>query len=185
MNLKSLRQLAAMAALLGTMAPALAGSLAFDAPQGTRNGLQSDASSGPPLSASYFVGATGGIVTSIVWWGYHGANSGGESFDNFAVWLDGAQQSGSLTKTAVSDFTRYELDIADIAVQAMQSGDLEILNDSFDVEWFWQYANTDNPQMSFSLDSNPRTVSVPEPGSLALAGLALLGLTSSARRRTR
>ncbi len=53
------------------------------------------------------------------------------------------------------------------------------------MEWLWQYANTDYPQMSFSLDSNPRTVSVPEPGSLALAGLALLGLTSSARRRSR
>jgi hypothetical protein len=168
----------AAAMLVGVAAtPAAAAELVGRPPLSGLNGVQVDLATGPLPQT--FTSSVSGTIESIVWWGFHGSNSEGAGFDNFLVLLDGADQTGDLTKTEDQNgLTRYELDIVDTPLIAGDLGELDILNDSEEVEWFWQYSSTEREWLAFSLQGT-----IPEPNSMALVGLA--GLTWVAVRRQR
>jgi hypothetical protein len=168
----------AAAMLVGVAAtPAAAVELVSRPPVSDLNGAQVDLATGP--FPQEFVSSVSGTIESIVWWGFHSENSEGAGFDNFLVLLNGQDQTGDLTKTeGENGLTRYELDIVDTPLIAGASGELDILNDSEDVEWFWQYSNVEEEQLAFSLQGT-----IPEPNSMALVGLA--GLAWVAMRRQR
>lgn len=99
-------------------------------------GQQSDAS--VPDYTQSFVAPEGSVLEAIRWWGFHGPNSLGSSFDSFVVGLGGVAQTGALSVTRASPFfDEYTLDVTDAALTAST---LSIFNDSGDVEWFWQSA---------------------------------------------
>lgn len=171
-------------------ASALANVLVSNAPFAESNfGQQTDAN-----SASYsqmFVAPAGSILESIRWWGFHGLDSMGASFDNFVVTLDGVVQTGALSVVSSSAFfDEYTLDIADTALSGSV---LSIVNDSFDVEWYWQSAPAEgNPfapdasAVAFSLighfDETPPGNGVPEPQTLLLV-LGAIGMMALAKLR--
>jgi hypothetical protein len=176
MRSANFRTLAA-AALLGAVLPAFSAELVGNSPLASPSGTQADASSGP-LSQS-FNSLVAGTIESIVWWGYHGQNSTGPSSDDFVVKLNGNQRFGSVLKsTDVNGLARYELQITSTLLSAGVPGSLEIVNDSLDVEWFWQYSNAARETVAFSLQGVP----VPEPGSYALMLIGLLAVARAARR---
>ena len=143
-------------------------------------GQQSDASTMPAYSQA-FVAPLGAVVEAIRWWGFHGQNSMGAGFDNFVVLLDGVVQTGALTVTSSSPFfDEYTLDIPDAALTAST---LSVINDSLDVEWFWQSAPAvgnpaapDAEAVSFSLIGHIDAFEVPAPPSHHVAFAALVAL---------
>lgn len=177
MDKHMIRTAAAAAALWLAAVPAMAVVLAGAAPLSGPDGNQSDA--GAPGLLQAIGPSTAGTVQSIVWWGFHGPNSRGDSFDNFLVELNGQVVTGTLTQAldVNVDVIRYELDIPDMAWSGAP-GSLSVTNDSFDVEWFWQYAVSGQVQ-AFELIGEASNV--PEPLSLGLALVALAGLTASRR----
>ena len=101
------------------------------------------------------------------------------------VQLDGVSLTGVLAKTLddTGFFTQYTLDIDDILLTAST---LSIINNSGDVEWFWQSAaargNPDLPSgndVAFSLIGYDAVTSVPEPTTMALMTVALMALVFS------
>ena len=133
-------------------------------------------------------------ITSATWWGYYGLNNAVvpsdplvDSFFSLGTELtfEGTTVFNSFSKTdigIVSDsssnqFTLFEyvLDFSSTPFEHA-GGDLTIgfSNQNPDVEWFWQ-GGVDGGQ-SFRLSGTRRNQAVPEPGSLALVGLALAGL---------
>ena len=155
--------------------------------QGNSFGQQSDANSAP--YSQTLVAPANSILEAIRWWGFHGLASMGPSFDNFVVTLDGVVQTGALTvKKSSPFFDEYTLDIADIA---LTPSSLSVLNDSFDVEWYWQSASAvgnaaapDANAVSFGLIGHA-VAQVPEPTTflLILCGMAALALGRSRRSR--
>lgn len=152
---------------------------------GGASGQQSDANSAP--YSQNFATPQGAVIESITWWGFHGQDSMGSDFDNFLVSLGGVVQTGTLAVTPVFDFYMYVLDIADTALTATS---LSIVNDSFDVEWYWQSAaavgNTDAADafatafhLIGQLPQEPGN-KVPEPQTLLLV-LGALGVLSMSR----
>lgn len=146
------------------------------------SGQQADAATG--AYAQSFAAPAGAVLEAIRWWGFHGANSQGPAFDNLVVLLDGVAQAGALSVVAVSAlYDEYTLDIADAPLLASS---LNLLNDSLDVEWFWQSAaapggGPDAQNVAFSLLGRIDGTAVPEPTSAALL-LAALAATLIARR---
>ena len=163
------------------MADVIVSNAAFS---GSAFGQQSDAGSAPAYTQA-FVTPTSKMLDKIVWWGAHGADSGGASFDDFVVQLDGVSMAGALTETLDDSglFTQYTLDIEDILLTAST---LSIINNSGDVAWFWQSAaakgNPDLPSgsdVAFSLIGYGAVTSVPEPTTMALMAVALMALVFS------
>lgn len=189
------RLLITLALSLGLTGGALADVLVGNSPfQLGASGQQSDGNSA--IYSQTFVAPANATLESIRWWGAHGFDSGGPDFDNFVVTLGSAVQTGNLDITLNTSlgFYEYTLDIADIA---LISSSLSIVNDSLDVEWYWQSApaqgNSDAPddsQVSFNLIGrlNAQTPSspIPEPGSLSLLLLAsaVLGLRKARREKS-
>ena len=169
-------------ALAAANLPAAAALLAGQAPLAAPDGEQVDAST-PPLSQGYVLGSAG-VLESIAWWGFHDSTSGGAAFDNFVVSLDGVGQTGSLSKTdAGAELTRYELDITDIALASGHTGSLAVVNDSLDVQWFWQLSNAGTRSLSYSLLGSAAAVPVPEPAGWALVLFALACARTARARR--
>lgn len=150
-------------------------------------GQQSDASTGTPYVQS-FVAPSGTVLEAIRWWGFHGADSLGPSFDNFVVTLDGVPQTGVLSVASASAFfDEYTLDIPDALLTAST---LSITNDSGDVEWFWQSASAvgnahapDAAAVAFSLIGHRDEFAVDEPAIASMVGLGLAVLTLAGRRK--
>ena len=173
-----------LAMMLALTGPANAADLVAQPPQtADLNGLQADNSTGS--FAQGFSAPAMSVLDSITWWGFHGSNSAGPGLDAFAVYLDGVLQFGTLTAAPVvlddlSELTRYTLDVADAPLTAMS---LEIVNDSPDVEWFWQYSAISGPNtdsLAFTLTGSL----VPEPSTylLLLSGLAVVAGAGRTRR---
>lgn len=147
----------------------------------TSFGQQSDANALPAYTQS-FAAQPGAMLESITWWGYHGANSLGPAFDSFVVLLDGLLQTGSIDiDDSNPNFSKYTLTVSPVTLSATT---LSVLNDSPDVEWFWQSAATGGSgphatEVAFRLDGSLNTVSV--PGTLALMVFGLLAAALARR----
>lgn len=181
---------------IGLGSAALANPVAGNTPYVNQSwGQQADQGSGGYTQA--FTAPSGTVLEAIQWWGYHGLDSGGAAFDNFVVTLGGDVQSGVLTRMAVTAadgsylYDLYTLDVADSLLAATS---LSIINDSGDVEWYWQSATAvGNPgqasadgvafQLLGHADATGPTGTLPEPASLSLVLLALTGLRAGASRR--
>lgn len=150
------------------------------------SGQQADVATG--AYAQGFTAPAGAVLEAIRWWGFHSANSQGSTFDNLVVLLDGVVQVGTLSVTAVSaHYDEYTLDITDAPLLASS---LSLINDSLDVEWFWQSAvalggGPDALNVAFSLLGSIDDTAVPEPtsGALMLAALAATLMARCGRRQ--
>lgn len=148
-------------------------------PAVTAVGQQADNSTGP-YAESVAVPAPASIKR-ISWWGYYLAGSTLD--DSFVIALGGKTQSGSVKSVADGsvdglDLYRYELTLATpFAVTGVTPLELALVNDSFDVEWYWQGAATLDGRRALVM------LQVPEPGTLGVFAIGLLVLARSSRRR--
>lgn len=178
------------------MADLIVGNALYEA---AKYGQQTDGNTSALIQT--FTAPADRIVESITWWGFHGLDSNGASFDNFVVKLGDVIQTGALTVTHVFhecggglatcsfSFDEYTLDITDAILSAAT---LSIINDSTDVEWYWQSATAagnanspDDNKLAFSLNGHinqPPANDVPEPATISLMLLALGGLFVRNRR---
>ena len=189
------RLLATVMVGLGLASGALADVLVSNSPfMVYSSGQQSDANSA--VYSQTFMTPTNVTLDAIRWWGYHGGDSLGSIHDDFVVTLDGVVQTGTFTFDSSSkNFDEYTLDISDVALTAST---LSIVNNSDDVEWYWQstsaQGNSDAPDASavaFSLlgrvGAQTPSSTVPEPDSLLLVllGVAALGFGKSRRAKSK
>lgn len=145
-------------------------------------GQQSDGNT-PPAYVQAFSALGGSTLTSISWWGYHGVNSMGASFDSFEITLDGVPIAGALSvDTSNALYSKYTLTVAPTTLSASM---LAVTNASTDVEWFWQSADAGGVgphanRVAFSLQGIASAVPEPAAGLTMLLGLAgLLVLRTS------
>ena len=133
-------------------------------------------------------------LEKIVWWGYrnpaYDPNPYPGTVESFEVYLDGSVVAGNLTLDFGSNLpntsrplVRYTLDVADAPLTATE---IALANMKDDVSWFWQGAGLDAagaPLLAFSLEGTRNGGVVPEPGTLALLGLAGLAARAASRKR--
>lgn len=147
-------------------------------PAATATGIQADNSTGSPYTETVPLGVA--TIGQVTWWGYY--LDGSPADDLFVLQLAGSAQSGSLTSIAdglVDGLTLYRYEMSLNTPYAFAgAGDLQIdlINDSLDVQWFWQGAEivpgSNDAHVAVRLASND----VPEPGMLALLTAGLLSL---------
>ncbi|WP_442771169.1 PEP-CTERM sorting domain-containing protein [Zoogloea ramigera] len=133
-------------------------------------------------------------LEKIVWWGYrnpaYDPNPYPGTVESFEVYLDGSVVAGNLTLDFGSNLpntsrplVRYTLDVADAPLTTTE---IALANMNDDVSWFWQGAGLDAagaPLLAFSLEGTRNGGVVPEPGTLALLGLAGLAARAASRKR--
>jgi len=181
---------------------ALAAATAFAAPtqlagaSPVRNvpaGEQADAAVAPADLPGVSFASAAATVTSVQWWGYDLGGLGGP--DDFEVKLNGFALAGifSAATDAVDidlgvDVLKYTLDLAPGFVIAAGPGTLGVVNNSLNVEWYWQSspaAPGAAASQSFRLIGEPTVVPVPEPGAMGLVLLALSLLAGNWATRRR
>lgn len=133
-------------------------------------------------------------LEKIVWWGYrnpaYDPNPYPGTVESFEVYLDGSVVAGNLSLDFGSNLpntsrplVRYILEVAGAPLTATEIG---LANMNEDVSWFWQGAGVDAngaPLLAFSLEGTRNGGVVPEPGTLALLGLAGLAARAASRKR--
>ena len=146
------------------------------------DGIQSDAAT--TAYQQGFPALTGATLDKIVWWGFHGSDSGGSTFDSFEVFLGSAQLTGTVTSSqdfgGLVGLNEYVLDIADTPLTA---DTIDIWNNSLDVEWYWQTVSPGSDLTAFRLEGTRGSQQIPEPGLLSLLGIAALALPLTRRRK--
>ncbi len=182
-----LRSLLVSAACLVAGGPALADTLFQQLPADAANSQQSD-DNGTPIWTQSWPALSNATLDKIVWWGQLGANSLPGATETMEVFLGGVKLTGTLTTSPYvfspgSTITMYTLDIPDVALTATELG---IWNTNLDAEWFWFGAAGENAPgvaaTAFRLEGKTDNGTVPEPGALALLGLAGAGLFAARRR---
>jgi hypothetical protein len=176
-------------------APLLAVPLLEKLPGSHLDGLQSDAGSSPWMEGFSIPAAA--TLTKVSWWGYYleGTEDAEAGSYLFSVDIGGSGPlSGTVTRSFDSvimdasdpqfslNLYRYELDLPNISF-AGGSSTLEISNNSLDVVWLWQGLNGN--ERAFSIEGEQAVQLVPEPGILALLGIALMGWVLTSRRTYR
>ncbi len=183
---KHLAALLAGIALLS--ASAAASVLQENLPSTALVGQQSDASSNSPLVTQIISLAGPVTINSFTWWGY---DLGGaiDPVDDFLVTGDliGAGGTWSIVSTQVIDsdveLVEYRLDLDQSVSFAGGTTSVSVVNNSLDVEWYWQGSSDIDGPRAYSIEGTRQTQDIPEPGSLALLGLALAGLGLARVRR--
>ena len=135
-------------------------------------------------------------VTSFTWWGYYLESDPSANPDKF--FANGFDLAGLYTVSSVvggvelgednfADLYKYVLDLS-ASPQAFGGGTatISLSNESEDLVWFWQGTGPAESDARAYVIDGTRAQAVPEPGSLALVGLALAGLAVfRTRARTR
>ncbi len=187
----------ALAACLLASGGALAEVLYEQAPTATATGESANdpAVTGEPLLFQSIPSLGNVTLEKIVWWGYRhpsiDPNPYPGTVENFEVYLNGSVVAGTLEIKRDSNnlpstnqpLVQYIFDVADAPLTATEIG---LVNMNEDVWWFWQGAGTDAagaPLLAFSLEGTRNGGVVPEPGMLALLGLAGLAVRATSRKR--
>ena len=148
--------------------------------------------SGDPLLTQTIPSLGSATLDKINWWGYRDPFNDPypTEIESFNVYLGGSIVSGGLSRdlgTALPNTQRllfkYTLDVPDAPLTATELG-IENVNDL--VSWFWQGSGADPATtglVAFSLEGTRNGGVVPEPGMLALLGLAGLAVRAASRKR--
>lgn len=191
---KNWKNLVAGAALLSTQA--FAAPLLELAPnRSALVGQQSDMDTTPWIESVSLSGPA--AVTSLTWWGYYDAGANVSTIvDDFVVNNISLSNLGLITRSqdfmddgngTVLALYKYVLDLSDPANTLYLPGGTSFValsNDWLDGVWYWQGSGADElGARAYAVNGTDLIQTVPEPTSLALAGLALAGL--AARRKTR
>ena len=190
MSSKLVSSIALTACLLASGA-ASADVLYEQAPTAGATGLSANLS-GDPLLLQTIPSLGSATLDKINWWGYRDPVNDPypTAVESFEVYLNGSVVAGVLSSSVVGSLPntnrsllKYTLDVADAPLTATDIG-LTNVNDF--VGWFWQGAGTDAtgaPLVAFSLEGTRNGGVVPEPGMLAMLGLAGLALRAASRKR--
>ncbi|MEF8714267.1 MAG: hypothetical protein V5B39_12010 [Accumulibacter sp.] len=145
-------------------------------------GQQADNST-PPYVADLTLGPAS--INRISWWGYY--DGGSPVDDSFSVRLEGIAQGAiptSVLEGVVDGFDLYRYDLTLPAPFAFAGGgmtlELELINASDDVQWFWQGMSSLDGMRAVRVEGS---APVPEPGIPGLLAIASMALVLSSRRR--
>nr|WP_315182275.1 PEP-CTERM sorting domain-containing protein [uncultured Albidiferax sp.] len=158
-------------------------------------GQQSDGGTTPYVENVNITGPA--FVTGITWWGYYLAGED-PNIDNFLINGTALTSFPAIVRTDVGDLDdgnggtvnlyQYFLNLSGVNAEYFPGGpvDLGILNDSLDLEWYWQGSSSDpfGPR-AYLVEGDLVRQEIPEPSSIALFGLALLALGASRARKLR
>lgn len=154
-------------------------------PSAVVNGEQADAATVPYTESLNLAGPV--LIEKISWWGYYGTDPLIDpSTDNFLVEFNSATQSGTITESPIDDvsgFTFYEMTLTSAYAFSGGATTLALINDSLDVEWYWQGADSQlQGPRALRLEGVQQGQPVPEPEILSLLGLGLMSLAFLSRR---
>lgn len=138
-------------------------------------------------------------ITSVTWWGYYLDPDSDLSADNFVLGgfipipipspiqrtefalID--RDADSHTNNSVTLY-QYVLDLQSSPVFFDVGIDvLSLINDSTDLDWYWQGNSGTSGTRAYRIEVFQQEQNVPEPGALALFGLALAGLALVRRQK--
>lgn len=148
--------------------------------------------SGDPLLLQAIPSLGNVTLDKINWWGYRDPVNDPfpAEVESFEVYLNGSVVAGVLSSSVIGSLPstnrsllKYTLDVADAPLTATELG---VMNVNDFVGWFWQGSGADPATtglVAFSLEGTRNGGVVPEPGMLAMLGLAGLALRAASRKR--